>query len=465
MRRIVIIGGGFAGAAAAIKIIAGSSGRLDLTVVEPRERLGRGIAYATANRNHLVNGLAGGFGLHPEDPGHLVRWLEKHAEKLGWTPPAGTPYAASSPPRAAFGAYVEHELDRAIAGAGERLRFTHLRDRAIDFDGEVVTLASGARLAADRVVLATGLFRKEPAFVTRALAQSPAYVRDVFDTDALTSAAGAKHVLLLGSGLTMLDAVISLETRGFRGAYTAVSRRGLLVQARREAEPWPDMFADGPLPKTARDVLRRVQRGRRQLALSGEDWQRLPPLFRQYAAAIWRQLDTGEQAKLVRHLGSFWNLVQHRAAVPSFAVLDRVRGEGRFQNLAATITALEPAGSGARATLRPRGERQALSLDVDRVVNGLGFEFDWNRLKDPLVRNLVAKGFAVPHPLGSGVRADPNTLALVGRNGRVSTRLFAVGHALRAEIWEASSIREQLDHAIRLAKVLNRAGLMIGEAA
>jgi uncharacterized NAD(P)/FAD-binding protein YdhS len=465
VRRIVIIGGGFAGAAAAIKIIAGSSGRLELAMVEPRERLGRGIAYATENRDHLVNGLAGAFGLHPEDPGHLVRWLEERADELGWTPPAGTPYAASSPPRAVFGAYVEHELDRAIADAGERLRFVHLRDRAIDFDGDVVTLASGARLAGDQIVLATGLFRKEPAFVTRALAQSPAYVRDVFDTDALTPAAGAKHVLLLGSGLTMLDAVISLEARGFRGAYTAVSRRGLLVQARREAEPWPDRLADGPPPKTARDVLRRVQRERRQLVLSGEDWQRLPPLFRQYATTIWRELDTGERAKLVRHLGPFWNLAQHRAAVPSFAVLDRVRGEGRFQNLAATVTALEPTGSGVRATLRPRGERQALRLDVDLVVNGFGFEFDWNRLKDPLVRNLVTKGYAVPHPLGSGVRADPGTLALVGRNGRVSTRLFAVGHALRAEMWEASSIREQLDHAIRLAKVLNRAGSMIGEAA
>ncbi len=255
MRRIVIIGGGFAGAAAAIKIIAGSSGRLELAVVEPRERLGRGIAYATENRDHLVNGLAGGFGLHPEDPGHLVRWLEERADELGWAPPAGTPYAASSPPRAVFGAYVEHELDRAIAGAGERLRFVHLRDRAIDFDGEVVTLASGARLAADRVVLATGLFRKEPAFVTPRSRKA----RPMSGTSSTPMPSrirnGAKHVLLLGSGLTMLDAVISLEARGFRGAYTAVSRRGLLVQARREAEPWPDMFADGPLPKTARDVL------------------------------------------------------------------------------------------------------------------------------------------------------------------------------------------------------------------
>ncbi len=99
------------------------------------------------------------------------------------------------------------------------------------------------------------------------------------------------------------------------------------------------------------------------------------------------------------------------------------------------------------------------------MVNGLGFEFDWNRLEDPLVRNLVAKGS--PFRIRSAQACGPTQTRSRSsvEDGRVSTRLFAVGHALRAEMWEASSIREQLDHAIRLAKVLNRAGSMIGEAA
>ena len=453
-RRIAIIGGGFAGVVAAIKIIVGSTGRIDLTLVEPREGLGRGIAYSTDERDHLVNGVAGGFTLGANDPGVFVRWLQEHGSALGWVPPPGTSYAESSPPRALYGAYIEHELERVVGITGGRVRLLHVHDRAVALDAGTLTLASGGSLDADQFILATGLFRKETDW-TASLGSHRAYIPDPFAPGAFDAVESAGQVILLGSGLTMLDSLISLEKRGFRGSYVVVSRRGLLVERRRDAEPWPDVIAGRALPRTVPAMLRLVQQQRRACLGAGDDWQRLPALLRQHIIPFWQGLSDRERARFVRHLGAYWNVAQHRASPPSYAFLERVKAQGRFHSIAGTVNALEATPRGVRALVRLRSKQHSVALDADLIVNALGYEFDWNRIADPLARNLVASGQVSPHPIGFGIRADTRTHGVIGRDGRVSTTLFAIGHALRAELWEASSMREQLSHADRLAGSLN----------
>jgi uncharacterized NAD(P)/FAD-binding protein YdhS len=56
MSRIVILGGGFAGTACAIHLMRDHPGlRAELTVIEPRERLGAGLAYSAPAREHRIN--------------------------------------------------------------------------------------------------------------------------------------------------------------------------------------------------------------------------------------------------------------------------------------------------------------------------------------------------------------------------------------------------------------------------
>ncbi|MBS7544265.1 FAD/NAD(P)-binding protein [Ancylobacter oerskovii] len=456
IQSVAILGGGFAGAVTALRLIAASTGQLDLTLVDPA-RLGRGIAYATGEPDHTVNGFAGGFALHADRPEHFLEWLAAEAEAGRWAPSVDD-LAQASPPRALYGAYVERELLNAAARAGERVRLVHRRDRAVDFDGRVVTLASGASLAAGRVVLATGLHRRRPA-LGAGLAAHPAFVADPFAPGAFEGAERAGHVLLLGAGLSMLDAVVSLEKRGFRGRYTLVSRSGLLVPLRREVAPWPGTPQAAELPRNAGEVLGWIRRERRAAAAAGRDWQSLPPLFRQHVGAIWAGLADRDRARLLHRLLPFWNLAMHRAAAPSFAFLARARAEGRVHSLAGSVTRLDEAGDGLRATLRPRGGGAPFPIEADLAVGSLGFEFDWTRIDDPLVKNLLRRGLAVPHPVGAGIRADRATQALIDMDGRISDTLFAVGHPLRGEFFEASSLNEQIAQATRLAAVLVRADM------
>ena len=110
----------------AIKLLDAARGPLSVTIVERRMELGRGVAYSTTEPVHLVNGTAQIFGLHPDDPQHLVRWLAANGERHGWTLPVDL--TQSSPPRWLYGTYVQSELSRAIAEKTAGVSFVHVQD-------------------------------------------------------------------------------------------------------------------------------------------------------------------------------------------------------------------------------------------------------------------------------------------------------------------------------------------------
>lgn len=455
-RRIVIVGGGFAGAVTAIKLIDAIEGPLAIDIVEPSPELGRGIAFGVRDRDFFVNGLAKAFGLHPDDTDHLPRWLAANQGRWSWRPLGGAPWSESAPPRAIFGDYVADELEAACRRGEGRATLAHHRDRAVAVHegprSASVRLASGATLLADEVVLATGLYKK--TLDVEGERDGSAYVADPWQPGAFDGAGEARRVLLLGTSLTMLDSIIALEKAGFRGGYEALSSRGLVLHARRDAPAWRDFLGAAPLPRTALALLRSVQRERRAIEAAGEDWQRIVLAVRPHLPALWNTTELAERRRFIRHLRSYWDVTLHRAPPASFAVLERLRQEGRFQSIAGKVKRLQADGGGVAATYRRRGAAQETTDRYDLVVNALGHEFDWRRVDDPLPRQLLRDGFVRPHATGFGIDADRASKAVIGHRGIASDRLFAVGHPLRGVSWESNSIPEQVAGATELANSL-----------
>ena len=117
--------------------------------------------------------------------------------------------------------------------AGGALR--HVRDRCVDLvekvDDVALTLELGNTLVAEFVVLSTGNDAKP------ALNGIPA-VRPWSETTLSKIDAGAS-VLIVGTGLTMVDQVLSLDGQGHAGKITALSRRGLIPSAHRPVKAFP----------------------------------------------------------------------------------------------------------------------------------------------------------------------------------------------------------------------------------
>lgn len=455
-RHIAIVGGGFAGAVTAIKLLDNAVEPFALTVIEPRTELGRGVAYSTTEPVHLVNGAARIFGLHPDDPDHLVRWLAVHGPAHGWQPPRDV--HDSSPPRWLYGSYIQAELQRAVAAAAGRVGFTHLRRRVIGLDvavqGWSLGLDDGSALAADEVVLALGVFQGPPPAGEAAVAHHPLYVANPWDPAALDRLAGLDDVLLIGSSLSMVDVVASLEHRGFKGRYHVVSRRGQVVEGRRAAPVWRDFLSGRPLPRTARALLAAVKAERRAIAASGADWQGLPLAIRPHIVSLWQGASREEQLRFARHLRAFWDVTAHRAAPPAYAAVHQAQEAGRLIARAGRVLTLKPSANRIAARIQWRATGLRGSLLVDGVVNCRGHQLhDWTRIDDPLVASLLGSGLVRPHANGFGIDATPDG-SLIDATGAAQPTLHAIGHPLRGVQWESSSIGEQLALAIALADKL-----------
>ena len=103
VRRVVVIGGGASGTLVAVHLLRRGGPAMAVTVVEPRDELGRGVAFGTPDPWHRLNVPAITMSGLPEDPDHFRAYA-------GCAPDA-------FPPRHVFGAYLGSLLADARAGS------------------------------------------------------------------------------------------------------------------------------------------------------------------------------------------------------------------------------------------------------------------------------------------------------------------------------------------------------------
>src|ERR1700689_4127179 len=72
---IAIVGAGASGVLAALHLLEGPRPPVRLLLLERSGKTGRGVAFSTERRGHLLNVPAASMSAFERDPGHFVRWL------------------------------------------------------------------------------------------------------------------------------------------------------------------------------------------------------------------------------------------------------------------------------------------------------------------------------------------------------------------------------------------------------
>ena len=84
------------------------------------------------------------------------------------------------------------------------------------------------------------------------------------------------------------------------------------------------------------------------------------------------------------------------------------------------------------------------------LINSSGIEYDWRRVARPLPQQLLTRGLVQPGPLALGIAAAVDG-AVVDAEGRVASRLFAMGPPLRGMWWESTAVTDVALQAKALA--------------
>lgn len=455
----LIIGGGLSGTMLAVQLLR-QAGRRHILIVEPRSELGRGEAYSAVEPGHTLNGNAARMSVDPDNADDLTEWLTTYTAAGGWPESAEqqVPVAELFPPRGVFGLYAQQRLAEAQTSAARYgCSVEHVRGEVVDLqvDQDLVraTLADGQSLQARFAALATGMYAASRT-PQRQSSGLNAATMDPWDVDAMTRLDPQARVVIIGSGLTMVDAVVSLQQAGHRGAISLFSRHGLLPQVRRQPPAWPDFLAENPDIRSPRQLLRALREQCARAQSRGIDWQAPLDTVRANIGRLWHQASDVERRQFVRHVRPWWESHHHRSPPQSAALLTSLIEQGRVTIEAASMQGLEILSGGQlQIRLRYRGQRQSCTVIGDALINSTGIEYDWRRVDRPLPRQLLARGLVQPGPLALGIAADRGG-AVLDAGGVVSSRLFALGPPLRGMWWESTSVTDVAAQAKALAQRL-----------
>lgn len=448
IEHVAIVGAGFSGTLQAINLLRHAGPRA--TLIERRPVPARGVAYSAAHPSHLLNVRAGKMSAFPDDELHFVRWLAEHHPGLD---------ATSFVPRLVYGDYLSGLLDETAERSGSRLTILNGEVVDINFGGDdkpTLLLSDGRRIDADAVVVAVGnLPPHNPAGLHADQLSPSLYARDPWASDLTEGLDPDDSVLLLGTGLTMVDVALLFEARGFAGKLIAVSRRGLLPRTHEGAAPVPQL-AERP-PTQASALTHAVRNNAGKIG-----WRSAVDALRPFTQSLWRGASDDEQSRFLRHLRPWWDVHRHRIAPPVAQRIEALRAAGRLDVHAGKLIGTRERDGKAEVTWRPRGADQAHQMRVSRIVNCTGPQGDLMRTSEPLLQRLLERGLIRPdaHRLGLDVDAQ---CAVVAADGTPSTYLYALGPMTRGCFWEIVAVPDIRVQTWTLARVLSNAHWVEGE--
>jgi uncharacterized NAD(P)/FAD-binding protein YdhS len=445
--RIAIIGAGFSGSLLAVQLLQRFLPNARIYLIEKRAPFGRGLAYSTGNPNHLLNVRAGRMSAFADDPDHFMNWLGQSAEAR-----ASTGGASIRPdtfvPRRLYGAYIQDLLGNEIWQGGKGRNLFLVPDEAVAIEpragGLVVEMRGGRRYDVEAAVLAIGNFPNDDV--------SAHYHGDPWSPGAVADLDADAPLLLIGTGLTMVDTAISLLDQGHRGPIHAVSRRGLLPRRHADA-PHIGVNRATFASSSVTDLLQEVRRIVRAKDSNKAIWRSVVDGIRPFTQELWQSLSDAERARFLRHLRPWWDVHRHRMAPDVADVIDQVIAAGQLRLAAARVQAMAPDQDGVSVTLRRRGSDQTEQLRVARVIDCSGPQYDYARINSDLVQNLLAQGSARPDPHHLGLDVTYES-AIIDRRGVASRRLYALGPVTRGTFWEITSVPDIREQCWNLARLL-----------
>jgi uncharacterized NAD(P)/FAD-binding protein YdhS len=453
---VAIVGGGCAGTLVAAHLLRRDGEPLRIVMIERRSRFGPGVAYSTADPQHLLNVVAERMSAFSDEPLHFLEWA---AERLG------TIERGSYLPRRLYGEYLEAVLAEACVRAAPQRMLELVNDEVVSLrrgdTGIELRLASREDVACDFVVLATG--PPDGAGVAQ-LPSDPRVVLDPWAPAALECARRPGTTLVLGSGLSAVDVALSLCSRQAGAAFGG--RQGGRVLALSRGGRWPAASLPGPRaaapampaprgPIGLAELERMLRSHARGMQRQGYDWRDVIDGLRPVTQQLWKALAPAHRELFLRERRRAWDIRRHRMAPATGSRLRELASHARIASLMGTVIAVRPAAAELNVDLALDGASRVRTVSCGCIVVCTGPGMDIRRTGSSLLDALLADGVASPDPLALGLHTTPNGV-LVDARGRPDVRLLTLGALRRGELWETTAVPEIRAQAEALAITVER---------
>jgi len=367
------------------------------------------------------------------EPDHFARAFEREGgERRGFAQ------------RRFFGRYLGGILDEAVrSGCAEIVEATAMRGIR-NQDGWRVDFHDGSAIETNALVLAVG--NQEPEPLSAFAGIGGRFIRNPWGEAARAAvedvARSGSPALLIGTGLTMVDLVLSLDAAGHQGKILALSRRGLIPRSHADFDPAP--VDQGDVPSGS---VRRLWRWlRRRSAEVG--WRAAVDSLRPHSHPLWQSLDEDQQRRFLRHARPWWDVHRHRIAPEVGATIARMVADGRLEIIAGRIATVDAVPEGLTVGFRRRGKQDLHAESFAYAFNCTGPLHSIARSNDPLLRSLLDGGEIRPDRLGIGIEVNGTC--------RAGEHLWAMGPLTKGRYWEIIAVPDIREQAAQVADDIQR---------
>ena len=434
---VIIVGGGLSGVAVLHHIAKqanASARRLTCLLLEQRGDIG-GLAYSTSSDAQILNVPAAKMGIDEDVPGDFFEWLREHGG--AWS-------ADSFVPRSVYRGYLASLVANLASQGRVSLIRASVAVDGIQVDGRLASVLVGGQpfATAPNVVIALGNSLGDEVV-------APPFSHSWRSED-LALASTSRRVAIIGSSLSAVDVILDLESRGYAGEYSVISRRGLFPHSHE-----PPIY--GGVDASAQELLcdcgsvRGMLRAFRGAVRRGADWRMLLDSLRGETQRVWRQLPDAEKRRFVRHLRPYWDIHRHRIPRESWDVLQALMKSRRLTVSRRRFRSIYR-DAADRVLVSSHGS-MAFEERFDSVFDCRGLWTDLLRARNPLVQSILDEGLGEIDALRMGFRCDDSgRLTSVQRES--SPAIYTLGSLRRGELWETTAAREIRIQAARIGHAI-----------
>jgi uncharacterized NAD(P)/FAD-binding protein YdhS len=449
---VAIIGGGFAGAMVAVHLLKQTEKQLHIILINTKYPLAKGVAYSSYSHKHLLNVKAKNMSAFPDKPSDFITWIKNH-EKYGVLDNQTMPEMFL--PRNVYGHYLKDVFDNAIREKAQGVSIEFVHDEAIEIEdmevGMQINFSISPSVFAHRVILAMGnQAPRQPELKNGSLSNNKRYFPNPWVNEAVLHPEENEDVLIIGNGLTMVDVVLGLREKNYRGKIHSLSPNGFKILPHREFEPYHDLVKDVQPPFELIKLVKLFRFHVQSLRAKGIAGEAAVDSLRPLTQKIWMALSLDEKKRFMLHLRHMWGVARHRLPMEVHKQFQQMILDETLEIIAGRIHSITESNHSLEVSIYRRSRNELLTIKVGRIINCTGPEADITKMNVELIQNLLAQKLIEPDELSLGINALPDG-TIITKDGKPSDKLFAIGSLLKGILWESTAVPEIRVQAKNLA--------------
>jgi len=452
---ITIIGGGFCGFSVLMNLTKQAKEDLVINLIVKDNNFPLGLAYGTPNRKHVLNVPASKMSAVQEDSDNFINWIKSKPEYSDYV---DDELPDLFMPKYVYGHYLRELFDSLTGNIPDNISFNLIHDEATDINplnnGAEVLLKSGDKIFSDKIVLAVGNFLPDnPRIKDDSFYSSDKYFRNPWQKVCCENLKDNESVLIIGTGLTMIDNVISLTDNGFKGKIHAISTHGYFPLSHKKRKPYTEILNEIHPPYNLLQLYKIFRKHIKFVLSQGITGEAVVDAIRPKTQEIWLSLSVEDKIKFMSHLRHLWGVARHRLPKEIFRQMKSLISEGQLEIIAGRIREMREINNGVYVLFKERKSQKLTEMIVSRVINCTGPVTDPYRMDSLLIRNLLGKGIITPDEMKLGINALPDGTVINGDNS-ISSYLFTIGSLLKGILWESTAVPELRVQAKALSEIL-----------